>query len=291
MRPERLRRCIVPILLAAGAYFVCQAMAWSLTRLTGLAAPDLPPASSPQRTAGWFMVSTLLIALAASPVAVGIRGGRMARWATLAALIYALHTAGTAIELAVFTKFQGQAYMALAGIFPAIGCAGVLAALRSPAHSGQPNLLRTGDNFSWRLAACWVAFPLVYFLFGSLVSPLVIADYMNESGMLIVPPLGVLLDVQCIRSMIFLIPSIAVIERWQGSRRGLWLSLGWAHAGLVGLAGLVMPNSVLSPTLRLVHAVEIAVDSFVYAGVLVLILTGASTVGNAMNQENREEPA
>ncbi len=262
--------------LSAGAYFLGQAIAWPLVGSTSLKPPNVPPADGPATTAAWFAASTLLIAFAVLPIAFWIHGRRLARWAILAAVIYCLHTAGTAIELTVFTRFEGQAYLAVAGILPALAC-GLLTSRLNHSNSEFRSNLRNDGSLAWRLAVCWLAYPFVYFLFGSLIIPFVLDDYMDESSMLVIPPPAVLLGVLGIRSIIFLLPSIAVIERWQGSRVRLWLSLGWAHAALVGLAGLLMPNAVLSPALRLVHAVEITASSFAYSGILVLILFAGST--------------
>lgn len=276
MNRNRIPHTLGRIVLAAGAYFLGQSIAWPLLGATSLKPPNIPSAASPERTAAWFVASTVLIASAVLPIAARIHGRRMARWAVLAALIYFLHTAGTAIELTVFTRFEGQAYLAVAGIVPALACGLVSSRINHAPPEFRSNL-RTGGSMAWRLTVSWLAYPFVYFLFGSLIIPFVLDDYMDESSMLVIPPPGVLLGVLGIRSMILLLPSIAVIERWQGSRVRLWLSLGWAHAALVGLAGLIMPNAILSPTLRLVHAVEITASSFAYAGILVLILAAGSS--------------
>jgi len=268
----RAPRHVSIVIAAAGAYFLGQSFGWGLAGLTSLKPPNMPTGDRVEVTAAWFVVSTLLIAVGVAPAAAMIRGSIWARLCTLTALIYLLHTANTAIELAIFTKFQGQLFFALAGLPPALACGAVSLRHRGPGAEIGGSVRIKGD-IAWRIAVCWLAFPFVYYLFGSLVIPFVIEDYMNEAGMLFVPEPGVLISVQCVRSMLFLIPSVAVIERWSGSRRGLWLVLGWAHAALAALSGLVMPNPILSPALRLIHAVEITADSFVYCGILVVILT------------------
>ncbi|MBI1324355.1 hypothetical protein GC170_14385 [bacterium] len=280
MTSDRIPGSLRKIVLAAAAYFLGQSIAWPLVGATSIKPPNLPSVESPTLTIAWFALSTLIISAGVVGVATDIRGGLWARWAITAALIYFLYTAGTAIELTVFTKFEGQAYLALAGILPAIACALVTVRLNETAPAFRSNL-RFDGSMAGRLAVCWLAYPVVYFFFGSLISPFVLEDYMDDSSMLTVPSLSMLMGVLAIRSTIFLLPSIAVIERWQANRMRLWLVLGWSHSALVGLAGLVMPNPVLSPKLRLVHAVEISADSFAYAGILVLVLTAGTARGVA----------
>jgi hypothetical protein len=91
--------------------------------------------------------------------------------------------------------------------------------------------------------------------------------------MIVIPPIGTIIAVQSIRSTLYLLATLAVIERWQGTRLGLWLALGWAHWALVGLAGLVLPLEFMGPNLRLIHALEIGADSFAYTGIVVALLT------------------
>ncbi|MEX2308545.1 MAG: hypothetical protein WD738_13170 [Pirellulales bacterium] len=181
--------------------------------------------------------------------------------------------AQNAIELTVFSKFGGEGYTAALGLLPALLCAGVLTAIR-PVSGISLGLVdgQSGAGLAGRLALCWLAFPAVYFVFGALIAPFVIEAYSAEDGMLVIPPLRTILAVQAIRSTLYLLPTLAVIERWTGTRLGLWLALGWAHWALVGLSGLVIPNEFMSPELRLIHALEIGADSFAYTGILVALL-------------------
>jgi hypothetical protein len=147
-------------------------------------------------------------------------------------------------------------------------------------------LISTG--LAWRLAVSWLAFPVAYFVFGVIVAPLVIEPYSAEDGMLVLPLLRTVIATQAIRSMLYLLPTLAVMERWTGSRFGLWLALGWAHWALVGLAGLVMPNEIIGPKLRFWHSLEIGADSFLYTGILILVLVSAEQF-RAKPQRNTDE--
>jgi hypothetical protein len=86
-----------------------------------------------------------------------------------------------------------------------------------------------------------------------------------------------IIELQMIRSVVFLACSLPLIALWKGTRRHLWIALGLAHAVVVGLYGLTS-TTFLPRILRVTHGVEILADSFVYTGVLVsLFLTNGAT--------------
>ena len=70
------------------------------------------------------------------------------------------------------------------------------------------------------------------------------------------------------RSFLFLIACLPVLITWNGSKRGLFLTLGVTLFLLVG--GLSMFQAYWMPaTLRIVHSLEILADELVYTGILV----------------------
>ena len=121
-----------------------------------------------------------------------------------------------------------------------------------------------------RVAAVWLAWPVIYFFFGMCVSPIVVPYYHAGIAGLRIPSMSVIVAVQLIRSPIFLVSTLPFVALWKGSRRGLWLTLGVAHAFTVGLYGLV-GATFLPMVLRIAHSLEIAGDSFAYAGLVVLL--------------------
>jgi hypothetical protein len=264
--------------LAAIAYMTAQALAAMALESVPFSPPQISPIGSTGQQVAWGLVSALIISTGIAPLARHVQGRFVARWFVLAAFLYLLNTANTAIELTVFSRFGGQAYTAALGVLPALICAGVLTAIRPV--DGTPLELAVGQSgagLAARLAVCWLAFPVVYFVFGALISPFVIEAYSQEGGMIVIPPVSTIIAVQAIRSTLFLLPTFAVIERWTGTRLGLWLALGWAHWALVGLWGLVVPVEFMSPQLRLIHAMEIGVDSFAYTGILITLLVGRTS--------------
>jgi hypothetical protein len=127
-----------------------------------------------------------------------------------------------------------------------------------------------------RLVAAWFAFPVIYLVFGMCVAPIVLPYYRGIS-FLHIPPMLTIIELQMIRSVVFLACSLPLIALWKGTRRHLWIALGLAHAVVVGLYGLTS-TTFLPRILRVTHGVEILADSFVYTGVLVsLFLTNGAT--------------
>lgn len=258
--------------LAALAYVFAQALAGGVLAAIGMEPSRLLQGVGPGQQMAWALVSATILSIGIAPLVPRLSGAFIPRCLVLAAFLYTVHAFNTAIEMTIFTRLGGGGYVAALGVLPALLCAAVLATVRPapPALVGQP----AAPGLAWRLTLAWLAFPVAYLTFGTVVSPLVIEPYTAQDSMLALPPMRVIIGVQAIRSVLFLLPTLAVMERWTGSRLGLWLALGWAHWTLAGLAGLVIPTTFMTPMLRLVHSLEIGADSFLYTGVLVLLMAG-----------------
>lgn len=126
----------------------------------------------------------------------------------------------------------------------------------------------------------WLGWPFIYLFFGMCVAPIVVPYYTAGILGLHIPPMGTIFGVQLVRSLVFLGASLPFLALWKGSRRGLWLALGLAHAFTVGIYGLA-GATFLPWVLRITHSVEITADSFAYAGLLVLLLTAPAAVRSA----------
>jgi hypothetical protein len=86
---------------------------------------------------------------------------------------------------------------------------------------------------------------------------------------------------QLLRSPLFLLSTLPAVLLWTGSRRRLFISVGIAHALLVGIFGLI--QAYWFPTvLRVAHSIEITADSFAYAAVLLLLFTHKNRAEEAL---------
>jgi hypothetical protein len=245
--------------------------------------PDLtPPGVSQAVMLRYFALSSPLVGLGLLPLALGMGATRRARWFALALLLFVCIGVNTVIEMTIFsTTLAHGGALALAASFllPALFCAFALATLAS-SETAEPSLVERTRSFfaahsaggwAWRLLLALLAFPLVYFLFGSMVGPFVIDTYKAGIANLVLPPVGAILKTQFVRSALFLLASLPILVLWKGSRKSLILALGLALWVMVGLFGLV--QAVWLPAhLRILHSLEIGADSFAHAGALTVLL-------------------
>jgi len=150
--------------------------------------------------------------------------------------------------------------------------------------AGQPSGFahRNAFAWSWRIVCGWLAWPAVYLFFGMCIAPIVTPYYSAGFAGLRIPTLGVVITTQFIRSLPFLITSLFFVALWKGSRRGLWLALGLAHAFTIGLYGVVSAT-FLPVVLRITHSIEMTCDAFAYTGLLILLF--AALVAARSNTE------
>jgi len=235
--------------------------------------------TSPQTQLLLAVVAGALLVVGIFPLARQLTGSFALRWIALGSFLFLAIGVNTMIELVVFGNFlrgsvaaQGVLYLvqavflgAAVGFF--FGTAEKSAGL---AHRGW-------SAWTGRGIVAWLGFPVIYFVFGLCIAPIVVPYYQAGVAGLHVPPLFAILQAQLVRSAVFLASSLPLIALWKGSRRGLWLALGLAHTVTVGIFGLTQAT-FMPATLRIVHSLEITADSFAYAGLLVLLFRAGSGV-------------
>lgn len=241
-----------------------------------------PPGISEAEALRGFLIASALMGLALTPLAYGIRGGRIARWLALAFLPFICLAVNAVIEILIFTTMLSRpsapSFVA-SFILPTLLFGAGLAFLAksepgAPSFSQQAKALfstHSAGAWAWRLLLAILAFPLIYFTFGAMVAPLVVPAYRAGIAGLVLPPLSTIMPIQLVRSTFFLLASLPFLIMWKGKRGSLIFALGLAHCYLVGLFGLLQA-SFLPQVLRIAHSLEIAADSFVYAAVLVFLL-------------------
>jgi hypothetical protein len=274
---------------AFGVCFVVDGMLVRLMHLHLNTPPEPTPASI--RLLSLAVAGGLLV-LGMWPMARGLASSGRSRAGVLASFLFLALGVNTLIEGVIYTSaFDGAIASSLAtyvllALF--VGCAlGV-----GFGGAGNPTGFteRRWISWGWRGAIALLAWPIIYFFFGMCIAPIVLPYY--QSGLipgLHIPPAGVILEVQLVRSAIFLAASLPLIALWKGSRRGLWLTLGLAHAVAVGIYGLVAAT-FMPAVLRITHSVEITCDSFVYAGLLVLLFgaEAASKIAQVRGSQGSE---
>jgi hypothetical protein len=265
--------------VAFGVCFVVDGMIVRLLHLHLNSSPDQTPESI---RLVWLAVAGGLLILGMWPMARGLASSGRSRAAVLASFLFLALGINTLIEGVIYTSaFDGAiASSLLTYVLMALFVGSALGV--GFGKAGNPTGFTERRWIAWarRGAVALLAWPMIYFFFGMCIAPIVLPVY--QSGLipgLHIPPVGVILEVQLVRSAIFLAASLPLMALWKGSRRGLWLTLGLAHTVAVGIYGLVAAT-FMPAVLRITHSVEITCDSFAYAGLLVLLF-GAEAASKA----------
>lgn len=250
-----------------------------IATLLGLSAAQNPEIVDMSLALRYLILESPLLALALALVASGIRGGILVRSFVLFLLAWIAYTVNTQLDAILYTEFGGGFWFSLVSFGIACLFSGVSAAWLFPSHKKDNGLLaewkdffrqRSTGEWIWRLGFSAIAFMPIYYFMGLLVVPFTRHYYQENAFGLRMPELNQILVVLFIRSLLFLLACLPVIVLWCKGRVRLFLSLGFSLFVLVGLlymlAAYWMPLSV-----RLPHMLEILVDEFLYAGVLVAL--------------------
>jgi hypothetical protein len=258
------------------AYIAGVVLTGMLVGALHLPSPAPPPGTTPQGLLGPMVLGTSLLVLGLAPLAMRLSNSRPRRWIALFVMVFVAIAVNTMIEASIFSNVVsiGVGWMCVHYVLP---CALLTSALvMFFGRRGQPFGLVSvpAVHWVWRLLVAWLAFPVIYLIFGMCVAPFVTYAYHAGIAGLTIPPMTVILRTQLLRSALFLGSSLPVLALWTGSRRGLFLAFGFAEAMMVGIHGLAQATW-FPMVLRVAHSIEITFDSFAYVGVLVLLFTTA----------------
>lgn len=286
------------LLLSSLTFVVGMMLGGMLATLLTLPAPILPPEIDAGGTMVIMFATSPLLVLALYFVNRALAGGWLMRGAMLAWLAWIAYSVNNVIEAAIFTSFGATPAFTLVNFAPALLlCAFAVAMLFRP-HSPQTALgsvwrtyfhSRSPVDWVWRLALAAVVFMPIYYGFGLLVVPLVGDYYLQGSFGLAQPPLGTLLLVLLVRSVLFFLATLPIVVSWQETRFSLVFSLGFALFVMVGLL-YMLAAAWIAPEVRFVHSLEILADSFVYAGVLAWLLARRPAVQINTGQAAMSQP-
>jgi hypothetical protein len=247
----------------------------------GIPAPSLPPGTDAATLGLYQLIVSPILAGTLAFVSCRLAGGFPARWLMLALLSWIAYSANTYLEAAIFTAYEAaSSYTLVMQLIATALCSAVVAWLFPPGDRDASARIEfrvfagqySPAQWAWRLVAALLAFPVAYILFGLLARPFVVSYYEQQMAGLTLPGWGAIAPTLLLRSLLFLLACLPVLIAWQGSRLHLFITLGGALFMLVG--GLYMLQSYWFPTtMRVVHGLEILADSFVYAAVIVALLT------------------
>ncbi len=272
---RRLLNCLWKLVVSGLVFALAGMMVAAILTVAGIHPPAMPPEVSAGRSEALALALSLLLAAGVAPLAAGLSGKFRARWLALALLAIINLGVSPVIEAEIFMTMLakgGAAFLILMNAGAAVAFAAVLARLFRPsANAAVPMPRLAAGEWAWRVALVVLAYPVIYYTFGLMVSPFVVPAYRAGVAGLVLPRVSVVVPVEIGRSALFLLGSLPVIWLWAGSRRGLILALGWAGAVTNGLYALLQATW-FPLVLRVAHSLEISADSFVYALVIVMLL-------------------
>jgi hypothetical protein len=243
-----------------------------ITGALHLPSPGLPAGTTQQGVFGAMMVGVPLLVIGLTPMVMGLGGTRLQRGAALGTVVFIAIALNTMIEAKVFSNIVkiSLGMMCLHYVLPCLFLTIAMVLLFKSA--GQPMGVPTftATQWAWRIAAAWLAFPVIYLIFGMCVAPFVTQAYLDGVAGLKLPPMSLILKVQAVRSLLFLASSLPIVLLWGRSRKSLLISFGIAEAMMVGVHGLAQAYW-LPTALRVGHSIEITFDSFAYVAVLALL--------------------
>jgi len=270
------------LLLCSLAFILGSIAGGMIVTFLGLQPPPMPEGVDGNLAFLILLLESPLLALTLVLIGRGLGGGLLARAVTLFFFTWAVYTLNTAIESLAFTNttVEGAIFTTVSFLPGCIFCGLAVAWLFPPSEKGTSFVALVKAYFDscktvawiWRLAVSAVVFVPIYLAFGSLVAPLT-SQYFQESMYgLRLPSQEEILLVLSVRSLLFLLACLPIVILWQRSKWSLFMNLGTALFVLVGflymLGAYYMPLAV-----RIPHTLEILADSFVHAGLLVVLLS------------------
>ncbi len=266
-------------LLCAIAYSVGLVMSRIIFHSLRYVLPRMPEQAD-ELVAGFYLLAgSVILAAGLAPLASRLKGAYRFRWAILTAFIFINFGISNPIEDSIYSSTEGTLLMIPVLLLPCILLAGILTLLFKPSKQDKTAIETVTKFFKGRTLGKWVgyflaaiaAFPIVYFIFGIIVSPIVIEYYRQGTADLVLPDTGLILSVQILRSLLFLLASLPVLILWSGTRLQRIVLLGIAFFVLAATFEIVMAYE-LPAVLRITHSIEILADSMVYAWLLVKLL-------------------
>lgn len=265
-------KIVLKIVACWAAFVVSLILAGIAVGILHLRPMAAPPGMTPSGAMLGAALAGAVLVAGVTPLAMGLRGSRDRRGAALFVfLLLALGVNGLLEARAFMHGAAGAAPAWIVMAFVEALVLGVALALSFGANGRGAGAMTGGwQARALRVLGAWLGFFAIWWAFGLCVVPFVRPAYEAGVAGLFIPSFGVIAETELLRSILFLMASLPLIALWGGSRLRLWLTLGLAHATVVGYYGLVQA-SFLPQVLRVAHSLEITADSFAYAGLLVLL--------------------
>lgn len=266
------------ILFGGLAFYAGIVLGGMLSLLLGLPLPSMPEGVDSSTLLYVTLSTSVLLAGALAFVSARLGGGFLARWLILTFLVWIAYGVNTYLEASIFTTMTGPSFVIIY-LVAGLVCSALMAAWFRPADAGDGFPARArrffsarpASNWTWRLAAAYLAFPAAYLFFGTLVQPFTLRYYQQGMFNLTAPGWGTILPILAFRSLLFVLATLPVLITWTESRASLFFTLGLVLFLLVGGLGLLQAVWY-PPVIRIAHSVEILADSLMQSAGLVFLL-------------------
>jgi len=270
---------ILAVLISGIAFAIGLIISRVLFYTVGLSAPRIPE-QAPESIAGFYLIAgSLILSGGLVLLTEGMSASRLVRWLVLGTFVFLGFAVSTTIEASIYSSASELLLIIPVLLLPCILSTGVLSQMLSPRSENWNTMKRVSQFFGtrslsewgWRIALTIVSFPVIYFVFGLVVAPIVTSYYANGVSGLALPSPSKIVQVQFFRSVIHLIAAVPLIVLWKRERQHLVVALALAFFVFVFVYDVVL--AIQMPiVLVFVHGVEVLVDSLVYAWVLVFLL-------------------
>jgi len=241
--------------------------------------PRFPQQADENTAIYYLLIGSVLLASGWYYLFKGIGGSKKERILISSFFILIGFSIGVTIESAIYSDVGSYHMSIILLLLPMILYAIIITIttdtqkLLKPFDQRLFSYFKTWSKKDWlkKILLAIISFPIIYFIFGIIVSPFVTNYYSKLVGGLQLPDVGTIIGIQLIRSILFLAITIPVIINWTSTKTQLIISLCMAHFVMVFAydiyLAIVMPFELV-----MIHGIEILADSFVYSLILVNIL-------------------
>ncbi len=242
--------------------------------------PARMPNQAEEEIAVYYLFSGgLFLSLFLYPFFLNLKGNIVKRGIIIFLFLYLYFGISDSLESAIYSSYKGYYQMMLILIIPILLYSFMNSFLTKPfvnRNSGEINLLGKFGKYKTKdllLPGIYVliTFPIIYFILGSIVAPFVSVYYESGNIGLEFPGIGTIILIQLVRSLLFLISGIILLDNWNGRRKSYIVLFALSHFALIYSYDIVLAYK-LPIELLVIHGIEILMDSFLYSIIFVKYL-------------------
>lgn len=284
------------LILCGLSFIVGMIIGGMIASLLGLQPPKMPVGADISIVMIYYVIESPILALALALIARGLSGRFLTRTLILFFLTWVAYSLNTVLEASIFmtsSTTSTSLFSIVSFLVPSFLCSAAVAFFFSFDKKNvsftdslkEFFIRRTIGAWVWRIGIAVVSFMPIYLFFGTLVYPITGKYFQQNMFELKAAGWDQILPILFIRSILFFLACFPVIIVWQKSKRSLFYNLGFALFVLVGF--LYMFGAYWMPMIiRLPHSLEILADSYVYSGVLVVLLAKGDAITNKKNSKS-----